>query len=486
MRVFGTLLFLLFFQHNVSAQDWIPVHKGWVYNYILGSDKNDIHSLYIDSGDVNSGDSTAFLNRVYDPHTYVPLPPSFWKNNIPMNGLFAGIRGNLPEFLGKQMELYHGSLIFTFSSTHKLTLLPHANLSDTWIFDAGNNVTATVSSVGIENIWGAPDSVKVITLSTGEEIHLSKTFGLLQFPDFGHQKYFYLIGLEGPGLGVQIPNLNSIFNFDIGDKFEYLTKMGMHDSLGRPYILEVTDQYVIVSKAFVKNHYYSYTIKGITKYNDVVKPMWDTGLLFSADRSPEINQYPYQFDRIYNPRITTEYSKEYKSYIKREVFNETVLPLEPVYPGCDTLIMKNHGIICSETETIYQPGLGIVYDLLSGITYSERKLVAAQTRYHSFGTFTQFDTASPPPIPNQPAVVVLQNFATNSCLVKYQLPKAANISLTLFDVNGKQIKILESGARAVGFYTHHYDLSDLKPGIYFIEFWDGSRAYPQKVLITGL
>lgn len=51
--------------------------------------------------------------------------------------------------------------------------------------------------------------------------------------------------------------------------------------------------------------------------------------------------------------------------------------------------------------------------------------------------------------------------------IKYEITKGTHIKLSIYDVNGKLIKILENGYRSIGDYEISFDGSKLSSGAYF-------------------
>jgi hypothetical protein len=50
--------------------------------------------------------------------------------------------------------------------------------------------------------------------------------------------------------------------------------------------------------------------------------------------------------------------------------------------------------------------------------------------------------------------------------LSFDLPRAANVSLRIYDVSGRQVAVLANGRREPGTHTVRFDASRLKPGIY--------------------
>lgn len=74
--------------------------------------------------------------------------------------------------------------IYRFADTLIFELSVNNGINDSWMFDAANNISATVLYSGIQTVFGSNDSVKTALLSTNDTILPSGNHGILQFPDF--------------------------------------------------------------------------------------------------------------------------------------------------------------------------------------------------------------------------------------------------------------------------------------------------------------
>jgi hypothetical protein len=100
----------------------------------------------------------------------------------------------------------------------------HAQLSDSWLFDSGSGITATLASAEDSTIFGVLDSIKIIQLSTLDTIIISKNNGIIRYPDFENAgKYFLITGYtKGQNsAGDFVPNMWQVYDFNAGDEFCY-------------------------------------------------------------------------------------------------------------------------------------------------------------------------------------------------------------------------------------------------------------------------
>ena len=152
--------------------------------------------------EIANNDSLFYLNRIVKD---VPDNPEI-------------VLRNQAQFLSKTIVKQDGGM-YLFIDPFDYLLLTQADLGVTWNFT--NNISAEVTNILIGNIFGVQDSVKTISLSDGNEIWLSKNFGILKFPDFENGGYFELVGLQDTNYGEQVIDFWDIFDFEVGDVFQY-------------------------------------------------------------------------------------------------------------------------------------------------------------------------------------------------------------------------------------------------------------------------
>lgn len=81
---------------------------------------------------------------------------------------------------------------------------------------------------------------------------------------------------------------------------------------------------------------------------------------------------------------------------------------------------------------------------------------------------------------------VFPNPAISDLTVQYKLAKAETVQIKIYDVYGKEIKILEDGRQVAGNYTlslNHEKI--LSPGIYFLEMKLRDKVEREKIIISG-
>lgn len=70
-----------------------------------------------------------------------------------------------------------------------------------------------------------------------------------------------------------------------------------------------------------------------------------------------------------------------------------------------------------------------------------------------------------------------------STIIKFELPKTSQVSLTVYDVLGRQVAVLVNERREAGVYEVKFDGSGLSSGVYFYRLTAGSFVQTHKLLL---
>ena len=198
------LVLFFFVTTNLLSQNWKPLNLSAKYNYQIDTAEYITNTLWIDSVQVIEEDSVFYLNRIMTIN--------------PTNNYYA--YKNQPQFLMRKM-LKESDSLYIFSDTTEFIIKPLANYTDTWIFNEENAVSAIISAEIEEEVFGQLDSVKIISLSDGKSIKISKNFGILEFFNWETDAKYNLVGIEGTQeFGEQVPDFWDFYNFQVGDTIE--------------------------------------------------------------------------------------------------------------------------------------------------------------------------------------------------------------------------------------------------------------------------
>jgi len=95
-------------------------------------------------------------------------------------------------------------------------------------------------------------------------------------------------------------------------------------------------------------------------------------------------------------------------------------------------------------------------------------------------------TSSPPP--NLPRVLALArpypNPTRGVLALRFSLPSQGPVWLGLYDVSGRQIRTYLNNILDAGEYNLQRDLSDVRPGVYFVRLWRPSAMKHERVIIA--
>jgi len=321
------------FYITALAQNWRPINNVEKFNYSLGINQY-YATIWVDSAKLQSNDSVYYFNKIIKKFRN--------GNGFQVYGYYLA---NQSQFLLSTMTLCSNyDVVFEESKNKKYRIKPFAKINDQWVFDSINHVTAQISRVYSENVFGHLDSVKIITLSSADSIILSKNSGILKFPLFNPLKqHVNLVGIEGRNVGTVLPKYNDFFDFNIGDVFCYKSS-----SSGRWQGPIQWDKFTILSKEIKNNgfiykakyqsktDYYTFNSFDHTTYKNVT----ETILTYIPIES-FLNDYPNEI--LNDPRV----GYKYKPIVVK--FDETFKTVAKSFMG--------NPFCNSSTDTIFECNL---------------------------------------------------------------------------------------------------------------------------------
>lgn len=194
-----------------AAQDWALLNPAYKYNYSNDGTDTISNQIFVTGIDTLGPDSFLYhLNRfgvVCDT-----CPASL---GGPCDGCY--VRIDQPQFLG--LNCTRSGNDWFLNDLDTFLIKSAAGVGTSWTFEPNSGVTATVVSNLPATVFGLPDSVGRIALSTGDTLVLSRSFGLLNFPHAGIP--YGLLGVEGADVGVLFPDPLDYFDFQVGDELTY-------------------------------------------------------------------------------------------------------------------------------------------------------------------------------------------------------------------------------------------------------------------------
>jgi len=186
-----------------SAQNWALFPAGVTNNYCENGNSLVIsNQVFITDTQSLGGDSMIYsLNRIA-----ARLQPT------------CTVQDNLAQFVQDNWLVSNGIWVAGEAIDYSIHAL--APVGSSWVFETTTMSTANIVSAGVQNFWGAADSVKVINTSAGGEITISKNHGIVKWQLAG-QSVYELIGTNNPNTGLSMPSVNDYYSYQVGDVIEY-------------------------------------------------------------------------------------------------------------------------------------------------------------------------------------------------------------------------------------------------------------------------
>lgn len=91
-----------------------------------------------------------------------------------------------------------------------------------------------------------------------------------------------------------------------------------------------------------------------------------------------------------------------------------------------------------------------------------------------------------PPGREAPKFALLQNYPNPfnpSTTITFELPRASQVNLTVFDIPGREVSVLVNERRNAGVNDVTFDGSSLASGVYFYRLQAGSFVQSKKLLL---
>lgn len=254
------LLCLLFWGVNTpvahaQSMPWHPFPGGQLtlFNQGISSFDGSYQALRVDSMRLEGADSAYYFFRSF--RQVMSTDTVFDCQGIPLNQpLISAIFVDLDHRMGKKMLLRSDSVCaFVFSSGDTFLLRSQARIGESWPW--GDSSTAFVDTILQQAVLGQPDSVKVILISSGSKILLSKRFGIVQClpfkPLMGYSGMpdtisWYLWGIPRLSLGGHFPTFEERYFHQVGDVWQHTYTEGN-----------------LAAQSYNSGHYYQNAIVGV-------------------------------------------------------------------------------------------------------------------------------------------------------------------------------------------------------------------------------
>ena len=449
------------------AQDWSPINSHEKFNYRLTGANIVSAQIKADSAKLINGDSVYYLNRIAK-YCDTCKQTSY-------------IRSNLPQFLQKKVTILNTGF-YNFKDSLNIVLHTMAPLNYTWLYDSTKYITAQVAQIKQETIFGVLDSVRVISLSSGDTVIVSKSYGIIRYPyEYGNTDSCYtLTGIEGRNVGELLPGFKGAFNWNVGDMFEihWNETNGQYGPSGFVYVtykFTINNKYVNGDTIKYIIHLQQYNNGHWNLFNINSRNPIDT-LIFIDSANHIANNYPGQLCNL-PINWNNSYPNQFQNYFTNNggYFSNNGEGGYP-YPdlGVTTIRADKLGEISQDSSfssnlpinsAQFHDGLGLTSYTIADLEYNENwALVAYRKGNDTVGTFTpdsDFPTAIATAQQPVKAALVYPNPAKDNITIAFTQPQQG--SITLSNVQGQTVK-----EEKLGGVSTTIDISALTPGMYIL------------------
>jgi Secretion system C-terminal sorting domain len=475
---------------SLPAQNWHPIPSNGPLLYSFeqqGSTDEWYFAAKADSVRLEGADSAFYLYRIDRPA--VPSDELVTCQGDSLSGLGACIAIGRDHYLGKKMLLRpNGECLFVSSNADSFLLKTRAQTGQNWVWNAG--ISATVDSVVTGNVLGAADSLKYISLSSGQSIVLSKAHGMVgcfAFLPFINWQYqpdavvFTIWGIPNLGLGGHFPDYAELFSFDVNDKFGYRERdffpQGSGTALESVVIQAVQPgirfAYDVVSERL--------TILALIGYpiDSTYTPPFSATTTSDSTSYPLIPLLPYE---THDP-LDVEANEYYQNGIRLLAGSNGRLRLD--------MAKQTYYESCANAYVPFEPvwtlslaaGLGKVYSSYSDVgQMSIFEIYCYQKGAETWGTCLNLSTLIAVEPTQETAFQLLPNPASSLVRIVLAASSTTGHEIALLSLSG-QVVMQQSVPAHQG--TIDLDISAIPAGMYLVQVSGGDQALGHRKLVIA-
>lgn len=507
MKNFTTILLFslstVFFSSTLFAQNYSAVNFGFPATFRSELKNNQInfqqYNAYYTWSRLKTTRISSVITFPTEIHYYTFKT---WRDTAAVDtncGFWDG-----PSWMGNEIVESNNGFTYLFNEAgDTIAVNQNANVGQSWIlyrFSNGGEIRATVNALSMMTVASLTDSVKEIMLEVFDNLgqpnpshpannltlRLSKnngwfrTISVREFPSI----VLPLVRIDP----IQLPESKDIYDFEIGDEFEYTGQcinMSGSSPPGYSYV-RIDDKWLNATLDTIS--YKQFVITLGLQFNPFPTPHLDSTFTFSEDTV----SYPYSHAPLYstvpeenNTPLHQFYQNGLNCYLMDQ--DSTLYNNRIYFRETDGYFyLDNSSIPCIrfnhfeplEYNWYYSIGLGLVATRFNTMSQAgndcEQHLIWFHKGAETWGTYVHLTSGinemsssiSFEMVPNPAGDMVRVNFPN-------QLPEALN----LFSTEGKLMKTLHINSKTVSL-----DLSDLSAGIYILSV-EGKNSIQRKKLI---
>lgn len=500
------IILILLFQLSTSAQNWAPFTADEKFHFSNSGDQVITNTIHVDSVYPGNASTFYYLNRVIAPcDTCEATDYGLDEYNCPDNScLYLKDQG---QFLNLEVVESPGGM-WTFIGHEDFTLFPLVGVGSSWNFDGTQN--AQVSSASTQVIFGVTDSVKNITVDDGQEFLLSKEHGLLRYYDPNEEEQLFdLVGIQGRDVGVLVPEFHEIFDFEVGDVFEYRSqghggtggqsshfKRTIHES--EQFDDSISVAYNEIGLTFNGSYTYAYSLNEEEWFYKEDYTHFEQGVRTGGSVDQIVNSN--YSDQLYSPVLSVENSRiiiQFGVHIEQDAEPSQILDFQNPYghvffPMDDTVLFRypiiseyndQNGWPVTERGESYGVGLGKVSSLhYESLAYGAFWNIGYVKQSDTTGIISPDSLFSEDLIDNLLEHTIEFNISPNPAESSFEIigSPLKDLSIEILDTQGRVIHSemtgYFSGIRAI-------DCSNWPVGVYLVKWRARQKEIVQRLVI---
>ncbi len=134
-------------------------------------------------------------------------------------------------------------------------------------------------------------------------------------------------------------------------------------------------------------------------------------------------------------------------------------------------------------------GVGVSDKAMYAMDYGNKRVLKANLDYHN-SVYMKLDGTLVTGVKGVSDNSLRYNLSQNtpnpfnpSTTIRYSLPAKENVKLTILDLNGKVVKVVNLGEKGVGYHSYTFNATDITSGIYLYEMRAGNFVARRKMAL---